>query len=167
MWALFSLTFRLIILITWFIWEILVFISHSFLRTTTIMLKKHYLLKNKKANWFSSKITKSIIFKIRSNWLTSSQLIYKKSLMAYSYVLVQRLSTEIWKAYYQIQSHSWCLQYVCYSCDVARSKLRRSRTTFNKSLVYLTLISQRRTSSYEKHKEDNREKIRAHSLNTH
>jgi len=29
----------------------------------------------------------------------------------------------------------------CYSCDVASSKLRRSRTTFNKSLVNFTLIA--------------------------
>ncbi len=50
--------------------------------------------------------------------------------------------------------------YICYSCDVASSKLQCSRTTFNKSLVNFTLISQHRTSSYEKHKEDRREKIK-------
>jgi len=54
----------------------------------------------------------------------------------------------------------------CYSCDVASSKLRRSRTTFNKSLVNFTLM-QHLTSSYEKHKEDRREKIEAHSFLIH
>jgi hypothetical protein len=33
------------------------------------------------------------------------------------------------------------INYLCYSCDVASSKLRRSRTTFNKSLVNFTLIA--------------------------
>jgi hypothetical protein len=78
----------------------------------------------------------------------------------YFYHLLKAISYGPAKGYFMKLS-------LMYVTVVTLHVIQRSRMTFNKLLVSFRLILQRRTSSYEKFKEDRREKIRAHSFDKH